>query len=90
MTPGRALQLWLMSSYLYYERYVNVLTDPEFDKLSRYLLNNWDTFDHPHKYLVTEDDLRAGTGFAIREYPLMVQGAASAWYRKYESRLKEK
>ena len=31
--------------------------------------------DHPHKYLVTEDNLKAGTGFDIK-YPSIVKGAS--------------
>jgi len=81
MTPGLMLQQFLMSSYLYYRCDTQVLSDAEFDKLCGNLLAAWNTFDHQHKHLVTQHDLKAGSGYAIRNYPLMVIGAALAWKR---------
>lgn len=76
------LQKFLMASYLYYQLHISVIQDEEFDDLCRELLPLWDTFEHQHKYLVTKDDLESGTGYAIKEYPLMVQGAALVWARQ--------
>lgn len=77
--PSR-FSIYLMSCYLYYEEDVHVLSDTQFDNLCKELLDHWDEFEHPHKHLITTEDLKAGTGYAIK-YPLMVIGAARQWYR---------
>lgn len=73
-------QGYLMSCYLYYERNAQVLSDCEFDAICFELWMRWDSFEHQHKYLVTRDDLQAGTGYAIKDYPLRVRSAAHSWY----------
>lgn len=72
---------YLMSSYLYYDCDSQVLTDPQYDQLCRELLAGWEQFDHQHKHLVTKEDLAAGTGYAIRKYPLILKSAAHQWER---------
>jgi NAD-dependent DNA ligase len=73
--PNQMLSWWLVHCFLYYVADQPVLRDSQFDKLTKKLLEHWDQVDHPHKELVTLDDLKAGTGFAIK-YPKMVEGAA--------------
>jgi len=80
-TPGGLLQTFLMSSYLYYRCDTQVISDADFDKVCTELLAVWNTFEHQHKHLVTQHDLKAGSGYALRNYPLMVIGAALAWKR---------
>ena len=48
---------YLMCSYAYYVEDRPLITDAEFDELSRYILANYDEIEHHHKYLVTKDDL---------------------------------
>lgn len=82
----RSLQRFLMASYLYYHEITSIMDDTEYDKLARYLLDNWDAWqDHQHAYLVTKDDLRAGTLYAIGrdDYPQMVVQASQLWARKH-------
>ena len=87
MNPKKALQKYLMASYLYYIRYQSVMPDSEYDELAKYLLEHWDTFEHLHKHLVTPEDLKAGTLFRLRDedYPLIVKGAADMWVRDSET-----
>lgn len=59
----------------------SVITDYEFDMLAKLLLDQWDKVSHIHKALIDVEDLKAGTGYAIREYPKIVQGAALEWYK---------
>lgn len=80
LTLNQKFVQYLMSSYLYYVEDAHVLTDTQFDELCKELLDRWDEITHPHKSLTTRDDLAAGTGYAIK-YPLIVVGAARAWYR---------
>jgi NAD-dependent DNA ligase len=75
----KLLQKFLMASFLYYQMNRSPISDCEFDQVCQDLLAEWDNFEHQHKYLVTPDDLRAGTGFAIKTYPLMVRHAALRW-----------
>lgn len=78
MTPGLALQKWLTASYSYYILDETIMPDTAYDLIAQKLLLEWDTFDHPHKYLVAKDDLKAGTLYGIKEskYPRIIKGAA--------------
>ena len=83
MTPNLLYVRYLMSSYLYYNSYPIIpYTDYQFDWLCKELLNRWDEVDHIHKYLTTEEDLKAGTGFAIK-FPLIVQNCAIEWANSF-------
>ena len=75
---GKKLQLYLMTSYLYYVMSQSVIQDAEYDQLAQELLSGWEAFEHPHKHLVTPADLTAGTLYSLKEadYPKMVVGAA--------------
>ena len=74
---------YLMSSYLYYKEDKAVLLDSEFDLVCQRLLDEWDNIVHWHKELINKDDLSAGTGYAISEYPNRVKYAALSFYNKY-------
>jgi hypothetical protein len=70
---------YLMCSYAYYVEDKPLISDVEFDELSKWLLYNYDSVDHMHKHLVTKGDLEAGT--YLGKYPNMVKGAVKS-YRK--------
>ena len=74
---------YLMNSYLYYKEDKSVLLDSEFDLLCKRLDAEWDSIDHYHKDLIDRDDLSAGTGFGISNYPDRVKYGARAFYQKY-------
>jgi len=82
------LQKFLMASYAYYIKDYSLMTDSEYDHLSRGLMENWDKFNHQHKHLVTPGDLKAGTLFSLNKdnYPLMVIAAAESWIEAEESK----
>lgn len=73
--PATAFSWWLSASYAYYCRYESLFSDECFDKLSKYLLDNYDKLEHHHKHLVTKDGLAAGSGYYLKEndYPLIVR-----------------
>lgn len=81
------LQHFLMASFLYYCKDISILQDTEYDALAKELLANWDDFDHQHKYLVTKEDLLAGSLYNLREekYPLMVVSSAWTWLRSKDA-----
>ncbi len=80
MNTQQLVPYYLMSSYLYYKKDKQVLTDDEFDTLCKRLLDEWDSIEHMHKHLITKEDLQAGTGYAIK-YTNMIMGAAERWYK---------
>lgn len=65
---------YLMASYAYYELDRPFLTDAVFDGLAKLMLKGWPTIQHPHKHLITEDDLKAGT-LMTRDFPTIVKDA---------------
>ena len=75
----RLVPIFLMSSYLYYKKNTNVLSDEQFDMLCKRMLDNWSKIKHRHKRLIKKDDLEAGTGYAIKKYPTIVMSAAERW-----------
>lgn len=72
----KKFQLYLMTSYMYYEMHRSVISDHDYDKLCKQLLAGFDDNEHQHKHLITKDDLEATTGYAIKQYPGVVIGAA--------------
>ncbi len=74
---GLKLQRYLMGSYAYYILNETIMPDVEYDMISKELLEGYDTFEHRHKYLISKDDLQAGSLYHIKEaeYPNIVKGA---------------
>lgn len=84
LSGGQLVAHFLMASYLYYRYDTSVIPDSDFDSICKRLLEEWDQIEHPHKHLISRGDLEAGSGFALKDYPAMVQGAAWHWYRSNE------
>lgn len=82
MTPNQLLQTYLMASHLYYQRYESIMDDSCFDAICKRMVECYEDIEHDHKYLVTKDDLVAGTGYTIRDYPMVVKMAADMWMRE--------
>ena len=63
-------ETYLSNSYKYYKNTGDDVTwsNTEYDYWCRKLLESWDYWEHEYKYLITKDDLKAGTGFMIN-YP---------------------
>jgi len=78
VSPNRLIPYYLMSSYLYYHANAQVLSDDDYDLMCKRMILEWDNINHPHKKLVTIDDLQAGTGYAI-QYTNMIKNAAMRW-----------
>lgn len=68
---------YLMCAYAYYVEDKPLISDTEFDELSKYILKNYEAIDHPHKKYVTKSDLEAGT--YLGHYPSMVKGAVKSY-----------
>jgi len=74
---------FLAASYLYYQLDEETpWRDSEYDMWARDLLKNWEAVTHEFKDLVTEDDLRAGTLYAVTSYPYEVIEYAREWQAK--------
>jgi hypothetical protein len=76
--PQTIVPWFLGSSYLYYIRYVSILSDVLYDKLAKALKGSWSLIDHPHKYLITEAALDAGSLYHLKaeDYPALVKSAS--------------
>lgn len=76
---GTVFGCLLVASYAYYIKDESVMEDTLFDSACKLLLKHWKEWEHPHKKLVTQADLRAGTMFAIMDsqYPTIVKVAAN-------------
>lgn len=74
------ISLYLMAAYAYYKDDDPIMADYQFDDLAKYLLDRIDSLpDHPHKHLLSKDDLRAGT--YLGDYPSIVRGALDQYKR---------
>lgn len=82
---GYKLQIYMVTSYLYYELSRSLITDHDFDRLCRELAAGWDDFEHQHKSCTDKASMEAATGYA-NKYPLMVQGAAEHMFRNFRER----
>jgi len=79
MTIESVYSHYLMSSYLYYERFPVVpWSDSQFDMACQRLLREWDSFEHIHKSLCDREALKAETGFNIK-YPTVVKSCSLDW-----------
>jgi len=68
---------YLVHSYIYYQLDNSVISDGEYDKLAKYILEHWDDLEHPHKHLISKDALQAGTMLLKDdEYPTIVKDTA--------------
>ncbi|MTJ94013.1 MAG: hypothetical protein F8N36_14320 [Desulfovibrio sp.] len=76
--PGAAVAWYLMAAYLYYHEDVVIISDGMFEHLSAFLAAHWTAINHPHKALLSLEDLTTGSAYAIaREaYPAVVVSAA--------------
>ena len=73
-----------MCSYAYYTRYTSLIEDTEYDQIAKRLYDEWDDFEHQHKYLVDKGDLKAGTLYKLKQddYPMMIRQASEMWMRE--------
>ena len=61
---NKDVRAYLVHSYLYYVLNTSVISDTEYDMLCKKLLDS--NVEHP---LISKEDLAAGTGFSIVDYP---------------------
>lgn len=67
---NEGVKWYLAASYGYYILGDTILTDTYFDQLAVRLRRVWDEVSHPHKDLITEDDLWCGSLLLAEEkYP---------------------
>ena len=67
---------YLMASYAYYWQDDPIMSDAAYDALCKDLDARWDSIEHPHKYLIDRDWLKAGSCLLPRlDYPNMAVNA---------------
>ena len=73
------IKLYLMHSYLYYEKDVSIIADEDYDKICKDLLDN---FDEASKYdadkVLEKEALSAGTGYHLTYSDVIVSAANTA------------
>ena len=68
---------YLVHSYIYYQLDNSIISDGEYDKMAKHILENWDDLEHPHKHLISKDALQAGTFLLPEdEYPTIIKDIA--------------
>lgn len=83
LEPNQLLSCFLHWSYLYYVRLFSPVDDSIYDRSAQILLDRWEEWQHhPHAHLVTEGDLRAGTLYAISNYPRIIIATSEDWIRQ--------
>ncbi len=82
LEANRLVPIYLMSSYLYYKKNLNILSDIDFDSVCLRLVQEWDDIEHVHKRLLDLDSLQAGTGYDVG-YTQMIEMAATQWYDRW-------
>ena len=82
--PMSIVPWFLIASYTYYHHDLSVLSDGMYDELATTILEQWDNIEHVHKYLITKDDLQAGSMYRLKaeDYPNSTKGAASHLVRQ--------
>ena len=69
---------YLITAYAYYILDESLIEDHQFDSMAKELLENYDKIKHVHKYLITKEDLEAGTLLLAEEdYPLIVKDVSN-------------
>lgn len=81
------ISFWMLSSYAYYCRYDSIMSDTAFDKMSKFMLDNYDSLEHNHKHLITKGMLVAGSGYNLKaeDYPLIVKVTAESFIKNLHS-----
>lgn len=75
INKSSCISWWLSSSYCYYCKNESLMSDEAFDKLSKWMLDNYSSLQHTNKNLITEDMLKAGSGYNLKQedYPTRVK-----------------
>lgn len=90
-TQNSAVGWILMSSYVYYHLNDNIISDSLFDYLCSVVLDDWDDIVHRHKYLLSKEDMKAGSCYALKleAYPYGLIRCINQLLAKLNSRRKE-
>lgn len=83
VNKNSCISWFLASSFAYYCKNESLLKDETFDKMCKFMLDNWDSLEHTNKHLITKDMLRMGTGAFIKEadYPTRIKVTADMFIR---------
>jgi NAD-dependent DNA ligase len=80
--PNVLVAWYLMASYAYYELDTPFLNDGQFDEMAQTLLKHFDSLTHRHLYMITKDELEAGT-MLRRDFPQIAMDATHRLLRMY-------
>lgn len=79
--PSSAISFILTAAYLYHFYNRSFLDDVTFDKMCKFVYDNYEALEHPHKHLFTKEDMANGSLFHLKEddYPTIVKTNAKMW-----------
>lgn len=83
VNPASAFSWVMAASYCYYHLYESILEDTTFDRMMKFLLDNYDNLEHTNKSLITKDMLAVGSlyNLSVNDYPLRVKVSADELLR---------
>ena len=73
--PNMLLSFYLMASYAYYSLGRPMMSDMEFEEITKVLLEKYEEVTHPHKNLVSKSALACCTAVGVK-YPNIVKHSA--------------
>jgi hypothetical protein len=88
VTPEKAARWLVMSSYLYYQRSVNVLSDGEYDEVSEYVAENFDELSAQMQWQLESPEAIRATGNGIK-ITKRGESAAILWYETNVGKMPE-
>lgn len=70
-----SISWFLLLSYHYYHKNESLVTDSFYDELSKFILDRWGNIKHPHKNLITKENLKCGSLYNLKEedYPIILK-----------------
>lgn len=66
---SKLFEKWLYAAFQYYHFDNSIMPDLEWDSLGRSLIERWDFWDHPFKYLVRKDEMFSAFYIPKNKYP---------------------
>lgn len=80
MTPNRAARWLIMSAYLYYHRDSPVLSDGDYDEVSKFVADNFDELEPQLQWQLESAEAIRATGQGIK-ITARGESAAVTWYK---------
>lgn len=78
----KLVSVYMVASFCYHKLNETIISDDDYDQVCRRLLHNYDNITHQHKKYLDKGALRAGSGFHITNYPIIVRTVGNSMVTK--------